>query len=310
MIRQVPLVVLITAVFVSGGVGQQPESSGPVARKPAKTPGLFEAHFMDDSTLKLTVLDDHIELQTPYGKLVIPAADVRRIDFGLRISPEEARRIDTAIADLGNAEFKRRKAASDALLALREKAYPALVRASKGTDAEAVRRAEELLAKLREEVPARRLEVPDHDVLQTADSKIAGRVVTATLHVRTSQFGEQQLKVADVRSLGAPGATAAAAERALPDPGNLGAFQNQVGKTLAFTVTGAPAGSGGVWGTDVYTVDSTLAVAAVHAGVLRPGQTGVVRVILQGLVPAFQDSTRNGVASGSYGAYAGYKIVR
>ena len=52
-----------------------------------------------------------------------------------------------------------------------------------------------------------------------------------------------------------------------------------------------------MWGTDVYTSDSTLATAAVHAGVLQPGQTGVVKVTILPGQAAYQGSTRNSVRS-------------
>jgi hypothetical protein len=308
-----PLLLVAAAILSQGDTPPEP-GPAPAAQKPAgpaHAAGVIEAHFADDSVLKLVLLTESIELHTPYGNLLIPTRDVRRIDFGLRVSADEARRIEAAIADLGHAEYRRRQAASATLLGLREKAYPALLRAAKGSDAEVVRRAEEVLDKLREALPAERLELPDHDVVQTADSKIAGRVVQAVLRVRTFQFGEQQLKVADVRSLGAPAAAGRqAAEAPLPDPGHLGMYQAQVGRTLAFRVTGGQPGVGGVWGTDVYTLDSALALAAVHAGALRPGQTGVVRVTLVGPVAGFHASIRNGVSSGAYGAYGGYRFVR
>src|SRR5262249_31074425 len=60
----------------------------------------------------------------------------------------------------------------------------------------------------------------------------------------------------------------------LPDPGNMTAHRQDLGKTFYFRVTGTTgAGSAfseadvaAVWGTDVYTHDSSIAVAAVHAG--------------------------------------------
>ncbi len=62
--------------------------------------------------------------------------------------------------------------------------------------------------------------------------------------------------------------------------------------------------SGFVWGTDDYTTDSQLAVAAVHAGVLKPGERGRVRVrVVDGLV-TYEGTTRNGVTSRSWGSYA------
>src|SRR4029078_2690572 len=51
------------------------------------------------------------------------------------------------------------------------------------------------------------------------------------------------------------------------DPGNLTEFTvAAIGRILLFEITGRPEGS--VWGTDIYTTDSRLAAAAVHAGAL------------------------------------------
>jgi hypothetical protein len=92
------------------------------------------------------------------------------------------------------------------------------------------------------------------------------------------------------------------------DPGNLMAFENQIGKTFVFRVTGSATGS--VWGTDVYTADSNLATAAVHAGVLKSGQTGVVRVQMVAGLQSYAGSTRNGVTSGAWSAYGAAYTVR
>jgi ElaB/YqjD/DUF883 family membrane-anchored ribosome-binding protein len=88
-----------------------------------------------------------------------------------------------------------------------------------------------------------------------------------------------------------------------PDPGTLAEFQPDDGGTeLLFDVTGNTDGT--IWGSEVYTSDSRLATAAVHAGVLRNGERGVVRVtMLDGLNVAFTGSERNGVFSEDYGDY-------
>src|SRR5437763_1524438 len=98
-----------------------------------------------------------------------------------------------------------RRGAAAALAAALALVVPLL--AAQPTDAEVVRRAEELLAKIRSAVPGEQLERPDYDVVHTEHSKIAGKLATAALKVTTAQFGEQQLKLADVRSLRAAGAT-------------------------------------------------------------------------------------------------------
>jgi Tol biopolymer transport system component/regulation of enolase protein 1 (concanavalin A-like superfamily) len=91
-------------------------------------------------------------------------------------------------------------------------------------------------------------------------------------------------------------------ENVLPDPGVLQNYMAYKGRVFHFRVTGRADG-GSLWGTDVYTADSTLAMAAVHAGVLKPGGTGVVKVTILPGQSAYQGSTRNGVTSSSYGSY-------
>jgi hypothetical protein len=99
--------------------------------------------------------------------------------------------------------------------------------------------------------------------------------------------------------------------RAEPDPGSLAHLdQARSGSSLLFDVTGSADGM--VWGTDVYTGDSTLASAAVHAGALRPGERGVIRVtFVDTLNVAFVGSERNGIWSESFGPYpVGYRVGR
>jgi len=81
------------------------------------------------------------------------------------------------------------------------------------------------------------------------------------------------------------------------------------GTTYYFRVTGASDGS--VWGTDVYTGDSSLALAAVHAGAVKPGEIAVVRVTVQRPLNHYQGSVRNGVTSHDYGRYGtAYRVDR
>jgi LCCL domain-containing protein len=81
------------------------------------------------------------------------------------------------------------------------------------------------------------------------------------------------------------------------------------GATYYFRVTGAT--NGGVWGTDVYTGDSTLTAAAVHAGALKPGETTVVRVRVMPPLAQYQGSIRNGVTSHDFGRFGtAYSVSR
>jgi hypothetical protein len=283
------------------------------ADPPAKRPdaGAVEVRFHDGSTLKLSVREEKIELQTAYGKLQIPVADISRIDFGLRLPKETIEKIQMSIEALSSADAKVLEKAEADLLAQHEKAVPQLVQASKQPNKELARRAKEMLEKLREKLPEEQANVSSQDVVHTEDSKFTGRVLTAEIKVLTTQFGERQLKVADLHSLRslALADPEIDAVNVLPDPGTLVNFQGQIAKTFAFRVTGSVNGS--VWGTETYTLDSTLAAVAVHMGIVQPGKTGVIKVTLIPTLPAFQGSTRNGVSSANYGPYpaGAYRVV-
>jgi hypothetical protein len=99
--------------------------------------------------------------------------------------------------------------------------------------------------------------------------------------------------------------------QARPAPDNLmGEPDPRPGRQLLFEVTGE--GDGPLWGTDVYTGDSSLAAAAVHAGALGEGERGVVRVtFVDALNVAFAGSYRNGVESADYGTFpVAYRVER
>ncbi len=278
------------------GPPPNPAHDGPAA-------GAVEVHFTDGSVLKLLLRDPRVEVTTPYGKLLIPVADLQKVEFATRLPEDLARRIDATVGDLGSSDYPKRQAAETELLKLREKAYPALLRAEKSKDREVVQRARRLLEKVRADVPEEALVVREHDVIQTPHSKIAGHITSPALKAHTTQFGEVQLKLCDVRALRSlalgPEEEAVAS---IADPGTMVSLQNQIGKVFHVRTVGA---MGPLWGTDVYTTDSSVAAAAVHAGVLRLGQAGVVKVKVIAPPPLFAGSSRNGMTSGAFAAFPG-----
>jgi hypothetical protein len=84
-------------------------------------------------------------------------------------------------------------------------------------------------------------------------------------------------------------------------PDSMVAICDQVGKTFYFRVHGEERGT--VWGTDIYTGDSSLPAAAVHAGAVEMGETFVVKVTIVDPLTQYHGSTRNGISSHGYGPY-------
>ena len=87
-------------------------------------------------------------------------------------------------------------------------------------------------------------------------------------------------------------------------------YRGQNGALLDFVCPAlGNATMGTIWGTDVYTDDSPICVAAVHAGVIGTNGGNVTIEILPGQ-KSYRGSTRNGVTSNEWGAYDGaYRIV-
>jgi hypothetical protein len=84
-------------------------------------------------------------------------------------------------------------------------------------------------------------------------------------------------------------------------PPNMHGLCEKVGATYYFRITGVLEGQ--IWGADIYSGDSILGAAAVHMGLLKPGESDVFRVRVVTPPDAFVGIERNGVTSTPYGRY-------
>ena len=81
------------------------------------------------------------------------------------------------------------------------------------------------------------------------------------------------------------------------------------GDTYYFRVTGMTQGM--VWGTDVYTGDSALAPACVHAGIMKETETAIVKVTVMAPLLQYQGSARHGITTHDFGRFGtAYKVER
>jgi len=83
----------------------------------------------------------------------------------------------------------------------------------------------------------------------------------------------------------------------------------EAGKTYKFK---CPSGGkeSAVWGTDIYTLDSSICNAAVHAGKFALESGGPVTIELRPGESAYKGSTRNGIETNDYAAYGSSFVVR
>ncbi len=79
------------------------------------------------------------------------------------------------------------------------------------------------------------------------------------------------------------------------------------GTTYYFRVVGATQGM--VWGTGTYTGDSMLAAAAVHAGAVKDGAAGIIKVTVMPPLAQYHGSVRHGVTTHDFGRFGtAYKV--
>ena len=81
------------------------------------------------------------------------------------------------------------------------------------------------------------------------------------------------------------------------------------GKTFKFKCPSSGKESS-VWGTDTYTLDSSICNAAVHAGKLTMESGGPVTIELRPGESAYKGSTRNGIKTNDYEKYGSSFVVK
>ena len=84
-------------------------------------------------------------------------------------------------------------------------------------------------------------------------------------------------------------------------PATMHGLCDTVGTSFYFRVIGQIDGS--LWGTDVYTGDSLIGTAAVHAGLMKPLKVAVLKVTVVTPPAQFTGSVRHGVTSHDFGRY-------
>ena len=93
---------------------------------------------------------------------------------------------------------------------------------------------------------------------------------------------------------GPPGAVVSIDEKSAV-PLTLVGVEADPGQVLIYEVTGSA--DGVIFGTDVYTDDSSIAAAAVHSGALKPNETGTIMVSVVPGRPSYTGSSRHGIES-------------
>ncbi len=167
----------------------------------SQRPNLAEVRFGDGSIVRMTLLQENIEVQTKYGKLTIPVQDVRRIEFGLHVPPDVNKQIAQSIKRLASDVYKERDLASKDLVQVGHLAYPSLQRASRSSDQEVAYRAVSVLKQISERVSPDLLKLRDEDVVTTTEFTVIGKITSQNIKANSPHFGDVSLKLSELRMM-------------------------------------------------------------------------------------------------------------
>lgn len=214
------LILAVAAVIgggdLAGGVqkanepGKEPAGQPREAGNPDKAPGSasgeaarndVEVRFVNGSVVVVGLRETKIEVETEYGKLVIPPSDIRNIEFGVHLAAEVQEKIGDCIRKLASESYKERETAHQELIALGPHAYYVLRRLKQPKESEAVRRIQLALAEIEKKVPRKLLRVKEEDKIRTTKFTIVGRIVTPIIRGRAEYFGDLNLKPGQLLSM-------------------------------------------------------------------------------------------------------------
>ena len=89
---------------------------------------------------------------------------------------------------------------------------------------------------------------------------------------------------------------------------NMTSYNSKTNEIYGVLVTASNSGS--LWGTEIYTSDSTVAKAVIHMGLAQAGETVLVKIQMLPGQSSYVGTTQNGITSSSYGSYsASYKVL-
>jgi hypothetical protein len=175
-------------------------------KKPAAEAHRVDVRLADGSTVRMTLTQPTLEVTTRFGKVTIPTNEIRHIDFAFRYGPGVLEKLEAAAAKLGSDDFSEREAATAELLSYQEVSFPTLEKLTKHKDKEVRRRAEEMIAALRDKLPEEKFKFRKQDTVAADAFTVVGKIEDTTLKAKSQFFGAVTLNLADLRGLRRAGA--------------------------------------------------------------------------------------------------------
>jgi hypothetical protein len=210
------LVSFVHGVFLSASadaqIGEKKSPSpgkegetGTAQEKEKQSPPVFYLH--DLSKIAGFPQLDALQVDTQYGPLSIPRDQLVRVRFARRLAADLQAKIQELIGDLGDADFDKREAATQALKEIGPPALELLQKAAKSTNEEVKNRSEILVGQLSK--PAEGKASEDENLIQLAGSD--DEIVTTRMTIKgripheefiiDSRYGELRVRTSDLTGI-------------------------------------------------------------------------------------------------------------
>jgi hypothetical protein len=175
----------------------------------ASDPDALKLHLMDGSVITGRLSLKELQVETKFGMLNVPVANIRSFTPGLTSHPTLAKQISGWIEDLGSGTFNDREAAQQALVKLGPAIRAELERRRDDSDAERRTRVRAILSEFEqaqddaEELGDKSAGIAAYiqdDTIATSEFTIVGRIVPQSFAVN-SLYGPLTIKLTDIRSV-------------------------------------------------------------------------------------------------------------
>jgi hypothetical protein len=188
------------------------EPASPPVTAPAARPGVAQTsgsrtmrlHLMEGSVVTGKLSTDTVTVETAFGNLQVPVANIVSFTPGLDSHPEEGKRIGRLIQQLGSNAAAERDAAQRSLSDMGKSIQPELARYAMDEDTERRTRIQKILAEFEEAEDDDDLEPLAakpwlaQDSLETTLFTVVGKITPQTFDVQT-QFGPLKVAIGDIR---------------------------------------------------------------------------------------------------------------
>ncbi len=193
--RMIPLI-LVGLGLLGTWKSLSAEDKSPMtpAKETENKPLPVAIQLSNGSQVYMSLLQDFVEIETDYGRLKIPAKEIRYVEFGLHLEEETEKSIRKAVELLKDSSYKAREKALKQLIDLGGQAYPFLKKASKSKEEDVAKRAEKGMEAIEYKVPVKLLNRPREDKIGTTKFVVVGKIVTPAFRIQGEYFGEVSLK--------------------------------------------------------------------------------------------------------------------